>query len=70
MMTANKEMKEIIWYRCKCGKAFSNEVEIEKPDVDHNSFGAVAHYYFEGGTVLYPPAGGTHKATCLECSEK
>lgn len=63
------QVKEIAWYRCRCGKAFSNEIKIEKPDVNYNTFGVVIRYYFEDGTVLYPPGGGTHTATCYGCAE-
>ena len=61
--------KDIVWYYCKCGQAFSNEKEIDEPDIHPNWLGHVIRYYFEHGTVVYPPGGGTHKATCYRCAE-
>jgi len=57
--------KERVWFRCKCGKAFSNEVEIDPPD--HYDDGAM-RYYFEGGSVFYPIYGNA-VAQCWECAE-
>lgn len=56
---------DLIWYRCECGKAFSNEVEIDPPDpYDDSSI----RYYFEGGSVFYPAYGDSF-ARCWECAE-
>jgi len=53
------------WYRCSCGKAFSNEVEIDPPDLYDD--GAM-RYYLEGGAV-FCPAMGDPVAQCWECGE-
>lgn len=52
------------WYRCSCGKAFSNEREIDPPGAFDNGI----RYYFEGGSVFYP-AYGNAVAQCWECAE-
>ena len=57
--------KDIIWYRCSCGKAFSNEREISKPD--HHGDNSIV-YYFDDGAVRYPLYGDP-VARCWECLE-